>query len=276
MLGQTKQTHCVLLVFSLWAWSKNSRSQSSSTVSRAAECRAETRHFLNHSQAIWKCITQHIKMSLLSSLLWERNFSVVNNGFFSSKTRFQKLVNLVSAGTETPSHHFLFLSSLAGSIRDKKQLLEQEPHLFVSPEEPIDSKGQMLPRLLQAERAGSSVWQLSQLSGATRAWGLRLGPVCHLDSSTNKGLTSCKPAAHFRGSTTSSCVWPLKAPSIAWRYACRTREVEVFRVNAFLNQSRRATGTSTVRRLLHWESTETACTKVPSWTKQKEEKSQLE
>lgn len=46
-------------------------------------------------------------------------------------------------------------------------------------------------------------------------------------------------------------------------------------MNAFLNQSSRATGTSTVRRLLHWESTDTACTNVPSWTKQKKEKNKF-
>lgn len=63
------------------------------------------------------------KMLLLSSLHWERNFSVVNNGFFSSKIRFQKLVNLVSAGTKTAS---VTSYSLRGSISDKKPQLEQK------------------------------------------------------------------------------------------------------------------------------------------------------
>lgn len=102
-------------------------------------------------------------MLLLSSLHWERNFSVVNNGFFSSKIRFQKLVNLVSAGTKTAS---VTSYSLRGSISDKKPQLEQKPHLSVSPAEPIDSREQTPPRLPQAEHAGSSALQLSQLSGA--------------------------------------------------------------------------------------------------------------
>jgi len=35
----------------------------------------------------------------LSSLAWERNFSVVKSGFFSSKIRLQKFENLASAET---------------------------------------------------------------------------------------------------------------------------------------------------------------------------------
>lgn len=124
----------------------------------------------NRNETFFKSLISNVKlynrifkMLLLSSLHWERNFSVVNNGFFSSKIRFQKLVNLVSAGTKTAS---VTSYSLRGSISDKKPQLEQKPHLFVSPAEPIDSREQTPPRLPQAEHAGSSALQLSQLSGA--------------------------------------------------------------------------------------------------------------
>lgn len=51
----------------------------------------------NHEPLLW---WESETASLLSSLAWERNFSVVNSGFFSSKITFQKVVNLASVRTK--------------------------------------------------------------------------------------------------------------------------------------------------------------------------------
>lgn len=105
------------------------------------------------------------------------NFSVVNSGFFSSNTIFQKLENFASAEIKKPfvlgvlQHRFM---------NEKRSTLTCPPHLAASPAEPVDSKAQKLPHLLQAEHAGSFVLQPSPRFGATKAGGLKPGTECHL------------------------------------------------------------------------------------------------
>lgn len=55
---------------------------------------------------------------------------------------------------------------------------------------------------------------------------------------------------------------------MACRYAWRTRDVDVLSVKAFLNHSFSSEGTSTVKRPVHWDNTDTACTRVPSCTRE--------
>lgn len=101
-----RKTHCDLLLLSLWAWSKKSLSQSRSTVSSAGAQETEMQHrFISlHFKSLMSIFNNNNsvfssknKTPLLSSLAWERNFSVVNSGFFSSNTMFQKLENFDSA-----------------------------------------------------------------------------------------------------------------------------------------------------------------------------------
>lgn len=53
----------------------------------------------------WKHSKKIQYISPLSSFAWERNFSVVNSGFFSSNIRFQKLENFDSVETQSKTLH---------------------------------------------------------------------------------------------------------------------------------------------------------------------------
>lgn len=53
----------------------------------------------------WRHLKKIQYISSLSSFAWERNFSVVNSGFFSSNIRFQKLENFDSVETQSKILH---------------------------------------------------------------------------------------------------------------------------------------------------------------------------
>lgn len=76
-------------------------------MSRARD-KAKTRHHgisFHYLQKHMRLEASEFLVALLSSLAWDRNFSVVNSGFFSSRIRFQKLENLASADRKEKNPH---------------------------------------------------------------------------------------------------------------------------------------------------------------------------
>lgn len=97
-----------------------------------------------------------------SSLAWERNFSVLNRGFFSSSIRFQKDASFASEDTEEHEDKRLQHETQENSIG-----LSVNAHRAQSRAQTADRAAQRQPRLQTAENAGYSEQQLSPQSG----WG---------------------------------------------------------------------------------------------------------
>lgn len=70
----------------------------------------------------WKHLQKMQYISPLSSFAWERNFSVVNRGFFSSNIRFQKLENFDSVEAQRKTLHIHCILQRIG--RGNKMTLE--------------------------------------------------------------------------------------------------------------------------------------------------------
>lgn len=143
-------------------------------------------------------------------------------------------------------------------------------HQTQSRAQTADRAAQTRSRPQPAVHAGYSEQQLSPQSGWGEAGSQQPDWECHLNRmKTHKRCLFWQNISSTRINpceTSQQTDWPLKAPSMAWRYAWRTRDVDVLRVKAFLNHSLSSEGTSTVKRPVHWDNTDTACTSVPSWT----------